>query len=145
MRFWAAILAAVMSVTTGGTLRCPCQFAALCERATSHERTSQVHTESPAEHRCPCHAHQDSEPPCPAEEEPHEPVPSCPHGPGLDLATPTTVGERTGTDGEPTVASLAESVPAILVALPTQPVTRSQLAVDCSQSHRLRYSHSFRC
>ena len=145
MRLWAAILAAFMSVTTVGTLRCPCQFAALFERTISRERTSQVHAEVPAEHRCPCHAHQDSEPPCPAEEDPHQPVPSCPHGPGLDLATPTTVGERTGTDGEPPVASLAESVPASLASLPSLVATRFHRIYDSSQSHRLRYSHSYRC
>lgn len=144
MRLWAAILAAVMSVTTGGTLCCPCQFAALCERTISHERAIQVHTEAPAEHRCPCHAHQDSEPPCPAEEQ-HQPVPSCPHGPGLDLATPTTFGERTSTDGEFQVASFEDMAPVFSVSLPTLSVAKSLFALDSSQPHRLRDSYSFRC
>lgn len=130
MRMSAAVLAAVLSVATGGPLRCPCQLAQLvwgsycvaddsdCERA-----------------ECPCHSHEE-----PGQRDPGEP---CHHGLGLEVVA---VVNASGGDN-----SFDGPMPAPVSRAP-QLIERNAVGFerfDCldfrSISDRLLYCHSFRC
>src|SRR6188768_2021002 len=99
MRAVTAIVAAVLSVTTGGPLRCPCQYAALLRPTPVPTKASPRAAEPPCR-TCPCHAHQEPDSPAPAAPEPGPGHPPCPHGPGVDV-TPPPAGSDRGGDGQP--------------------------------------------
>ena len=145
MRLLATIIAVVMSVTTGGPLRCPCQLAALVRGTTCVAETVQVDPATFETHTCCCQSHREPEEPQPTEREP-SPGEPCPHGPSVDLVLPTAGGERHAGGGGlgdfPVAAHGA-------VEIPLYCGLNLQLFVVCeptsSKSDRLRYCHSFRC
>lgn len=148
MRAVAAIIAAVMSVTTGGSLRCPCQLAFLF-RAGSCDTSACVEASPPTAEKqtCSCEARHEPEQPDPAEPKPGPAKPPCPHGPGIDLIQPAAGGERIG--GSDVTGGLAMAPPCASAAgcharghqeaPPPDPARR------WPTPDRLRYCHSFRC
>ena len=139
MRMVAAVLAAVLSVATGGPLRCPCQLAQL---VCGTERVAEARAD--AEHLgCPCRTHRDSESSQPSEYG-RVPVKPCDHGPSIDFVA-SVAGERSlGNDvsyGDPALDVHARTVPIDRSFGPFLPVPPVSVAV----SDRLKYCHSFLC
>jgi hypothetical protein len=137
-----AVIAAVLTVTTGGPLRCPCQFPQLvCETDRIAESLSADETLN-----CPCHSHHKSELP-PSSEQGRAPAKPCEHGPGIDIAALVTNGER------PTVYHDSFDGPELDSILDSHTSQNDQsngrMLLDCpgrtSESDRLKYCHSFRC
>ncbi len=141
MRHLAAIIAAVLSVTTGGPLRCPCRLATLTTapaKATSEERG-----DSGCSHQCGCksHAGKDVDRQAPPSSPRPEP---CDHGPGIDLLAFTAVDRQADDAGGtqlvvPGVARTGSEL-ARKHALVPDPSGRST-----SPTSHLRYAHAFRC
>ena len=84
MRVVAAILAMVMSVTTGGPLRCPCQVLTLLKGDSPS--TSSLPTPDDDD-CCSCKSHlkkHENKSP-----DPEKKLPPCQHGPEIDLPPPS--------------------------------------------------------
>lgn len=142
MRVLTAIVAAVLSVTTGGPLRCPCRLAELIRPtppATVHDDTV------PVSRSCPCHRHAEpdaSERQCP--ERAPERVP-CPHGPAFVLTPPPAGAERVGDDSPADEGvALGEHAAFRVVCNRTAALTAAASTHPPPVDH-LRYSHAFRC
>lgn len=146
MRRVAAIIAAVMSVTTGGPLRCPCHLIALLQPECCAAPVAQPAAERPVEHCCGCKAHRAPQPE-PTDPQPSPHRPPCPHVPGIDLVPPHAPGERAASGhelGDPAVMALGGGhVSASARASDSPPPVPVTLAA--SPPDRLRYSHAFRC
>lgn len=141
MRAVAAIIVAVMSVTTGGPFRCPCQLAALFkERACNTEATRPAPPVS-EKHGCSCKHHSETERPAPSEPKPAPGVP-CEHGPKIDLVPPFAGGDRDLDDSVFADPGRSHALPLTPVPPATSPDTPAPLS---SPSDRLRYCHAFRC
>lgn len=146
MRAVAAIIVAVMSVTTGGPLRCPCQLAAFFRTGPQTCALPPAPKACQEKNCCPCHSHDDA----PTQEQespkPSPQAPPCPHGQGIDLAPPLTSLDREvgGVEhGAPAVATAPLglfSVPPGGPSVPVDPNAHSTPPPD-----HLRYCHSFRC
>lgn len=139
MRHLAAIIAAVLSVTTGGPLRCPCRLATLASTPAPPERP----VDSGRSHQCGCksHAGKDVDRPAPPASPRPEP---CDHGPGIDLLACTAVDRQADDSGGnqlivPAVAHTGSEL-AGKHALAPDPSGRST-----SPTAHLRYAHAFRC
>lgn len=148
MRTLAAIFAVLMSVTTGGPLRCPCQLAKLC--LPSGQPCQEAPAQPPASPpKCGCKAHPAEKQRTPADNRPGERSPGdhapCHHGPAADLAAPAA-GERPAGDstGDALTANLSGFT---LSARPTAVGHgRAEGPVSApSPQALLRYAHSFRC
>lgn len=144
MRIWAAIFVAVMSVATGGPLRCPCQVKAMFEGMTSLAAVPKPKSEKAPRHPCTCHAHQQEEQHGPNEPRPEPNCPTCPHGPGVDLVPPVAAGERTAGErsfGETTFGYASVSLAATTISLRRSPAF---IEPNSSPPEQLRYCHAFR-
>jgi hypothetical protein len=152
MRAGAAIIAAVLSVFTGGPHRCPCRFAAVL---VSYSQTapslptaaSEDGTGGSGELSCSCKSHPEpARPDVPTKRKPTPGVP-CGHCPAVDLVLPSGSGERAVGDREPgdvSAASFGDSAAAPLAHRP-DPLALVPLERTSSAPDRLRYCHSFRC
>lgn len=149
MRLAATILAAIMSVTTGGTLRCPCQIQGLLPCSTSVFAISNSHSESTAKQLCSCSTHRDAQELSHSghEPEPKPESPTCPHGPSIDFVTPIMGGERN--TGDRDSAGLAFHFDCLSRVSPRE---LNSLNSDTNQvKHRssafelLRFCHAFHC
>lgn len=150
MRALATIIAAVLSVTTGGPLRCPCQFLPQV-RAASAERVATPRAEVSSCRGCGCRAHQEKEspPPAPADSPPQErnetPHAPCPHGPGVDLTAPpggVEMGDSEAGTDQPVLVSggnYALTLSALDCVAPHPP------SAPPSTCQHLRFCHAFRC
>lgn len=146
MRVVATIIAAVMSVTTGGPLRCPCHLLALLRTEPAVARTAQPLVERPTGDCCGCKSHREPQPE-PTDPRPAPHHPACPHGPGIDLVPPLATGERvTGghESGTSAVMALGDSH-AYLLAWGYESPRPMPAAFAASPPDRLRYCHAFRC
>lgn len=152
MRLAVAIIVAVMSVVTGGPLRCPCQLAVLFNNRLPTAPPLQAtrltaETERCSTKHCPCKSHQPPvDPEQPAERTPVPGAP-CGHCPNFDLGLPVGNGDRLQTDrdtGDFTSAPFARDTHVFLTACLDTPVTAID-PIDSSAPDRLRYCHSFRC
>lgn len=152
MRAGAAIIAAVLSVFTGGPLRCPCRFAAVL---VSHSQTTPSLPMAPSEDgaggcgelSCSCKSHPEpARPDAPTKRPPAPGVP-CGHCPAVDLVLPGGSGERAVGDREPGGVSAASFGDSSAAPLAHRPEPLVLLALECTSSapNRLRYCHSFRC
>ncbi len=109
MRILAAIIAALMSVTTGGPLRCPCQLAKLGPPVGWPCQETAAQPPAPT-HQCGCKTHTTDERRAPADDRPGGHPPGdhapCHHGPVADLAAPAAAERPAGgsTDYALTVA-----------------------------------------
>lgn len=150
MRNVAVIVAAVLTVFTGGPLRCPCQVAALLRDHTPAPPTRPPTPPADEASRCgccSCKAHRDAADPKQSAEREPAPGNPCPHCPNIYLVLPVTNAERLPGDHDhgDWTAGPFDATPAV-------PLTRHPHAVflPVSDSHRpapdrLRYCHSFRC
>lgn len=149
MRAAVAILAAVMSVTTGGPLRCPCYLVALLKGTTVTAPPAEFPLPTPAP-GCSCKSHREADEPKPGEENtpektPHPSAP-CNHGPGVDLVAPTASGERPTGGDETGQSTLAFSVERLDLSPSHAGAVRAIVPDPPSSNHSpLRYCHSFRC
>ena len=100
MRAAVALLAMVMSVTTGGPLRCPCRVAALLHTSTCPAK-AEPRAASPEKHRCHCQTHR-GQPESKPKEPNRTPQPPCEHSTAVDVISPTAA-ERVAGDEEPEV------------------------------------------
>lgn len=145
----AAIIVAVLSVLTGGPLRCPCRLVALFADCVLTDQPASVEGEADrcGGERCSCKPHR--EPALP--EQPPERLPApgvpCQHCPNVDLVPPVTIGERLEGDRDP-----GDMTAVPHDAAPADPLTRRPDALPLavpeltsSAPDRLRYCHSFRC
>lgn len=151
MRAVVAIIVAVMSVATGGPLRCPCQFAALFRTATCVPESASAARTAPtpqpaAQHSgCGCKSHTAADEQPPEERQPAQPEP-CKHGPGIDLVPPTTLDRQSGDLGAEGIPSAAVSDGFLLcLALVRHDFTTRPAGSDASLPTRLRFSCAFRC
>lgn len=148
MRTLAAIFATLMSVTTGGPLRCPCQLAKLC---LPSERPCQAAPAEPAAptHQCGCKAETTNARRAPADHRPGKRSPGdhtpCQHGPVTDLAAPAA-GERLTGDSTGDALTVTPSS-FTLVTRPTAVMVGRAGWLESAPSSQalLRYVHSFRC
>lgn len=149
MRTLVAIIAAAMSITTGGPLRCPCQLVKHCLASALPTPSATTLPAPPPAHRCGCQSHASDDQQLPDKSAPDDRRPQdespCQHSPGADLAAPPSAERQIG--------SFAAD---ILVSAPVCPV---DLAPSSSQAGLapgilntgpasrafLRYAHSFRC
>lgn len=153
----AAIIAAVLSVITGGPLRCPCHLAALFLSPSPAVRTT---TAAPPkgeagrcdDQRCSCKTHREPAPPEQPTEQPtdqQKPAPGvpCQHCPNVDLAPPAATGERLAGDRDPGDWSADSPASAPVGTQTLRPDTLVLIPgpVTPSAPDRLRYCHSFRC
>ena len=146
-----AIIAAVMSVMTGGQLRCPCQFVSLRSDLPNTAELSPASRDSctvsfPSRDRCRgCGAHRDADCPSPVKKRPihHEP---CGHSLGVDLA-PFAAADRLSNLEGSEVGSVATTSCALLPLLIRVPPSFEvkPFGPDSAPLTRLRYAHSFRC
>lgn len=153
MRAVVTIIVAVMSVVTGGPLRCPCQFATMFRAVTcSTESTSAVRIpqtpQSAADHSgCGCKAHMAADDQPPEERHPVQPEP-CNHGPGtnIDLVAPTTVDRQSRDFGAFNIScAVTSGVHLTYPALLRHGITASPRGSDSTLPTLLRFSHAFRC
>ena len=152
MRASVAIIAAVMSVTTGGPLRCPCQLAALFpgnQFPPGAACDTEAYPAIPAEnekHCCSCIKHHEPERPAPTKPT-QAPDAPCEHGLGADLVPLVANGERVAGDlnpGDPVFALAGRSYPFLKASV--QPVAIPTLSGSLSgHPDQLRYCHAFRC
>ncbi|MBX9582895.1 MAG: hypothetical protein K2X87_21515 [Gemmataceae bacterium] len=145
MRLVAAIIAAVMSVTTGGPLRCPCHLVARLRTEPAAVPVPQSAVERPADRCCGCKTNREPRPE-PTDPRP-APHPPCPHGPGIDLVPPLATGERVvgghgSGDQAVTAPGDGHDCPSAWGLDPPLPVP---VAVAASPHDQLRYCHAFRC
>jgi len=148
MRRVLAIIAAVLSVATGGPLRCPCQFAALVRGSPcAAEIVPPAQTVTPPVRSlcCGCKAASETERQSPAEDQPASPEP-CHHGPGIDLVPPASV-DRQSSDAEVKGVpyAVASGVWLMSPAHGRYGVATAPSGTDSAQPALLRYCHSFRC
>lgn len=153
MRMVAAMIAAVMSVATGGPLRCPCHFAALLRDTPCTAKSAPAVRALPtapttARHLgCGCKSHKTADEP-PTEGQPVRPAQPepCKHGPGIDLVVPTAVDRQSGDLGadDCTFGATSEGFPSC-PALVRHGLTGRPVGSDSSLPALLRYSHAFRC
>lgn len=142
MRSVTAVIAAILSVVTGGPLRCPCQVAALGRGA---EHVAEFHAANEADD-CPCHSHRK---PClpQSTEHKHAPCEPCRHGAAIDVLAPVVTGERLS--GEREAVDRMPLVPGDCsqgspgCGLDGMPL--DNIPVSSSASDQLRYCHSFLC
>ena len=150
MRLVAAIIAAVMSVATGGPLRCPCQLAALLrdtpctDQSASAVRTLPTTPPSALHSGCGCKTHTTDDEQPPAEHQPDRPEP-CNHGPGIDLVAPSTVERQAGDSELGNPLSVPSGGAAASPCRVPDTSFVSSAEIDSSPPARLRYCHSFRC
>ena len=152
MRLAMAIIVAVMSVFTGGPLRCPCHLAVLFTKRPPTAQPFQVtrlpsNAERCSTHRCPCKTHRSPTGP----EQPGEPAPvpgaPCGHCPNFDLGLPAVNGDRLQTDrdtGDFTSAPFSRDAHVFLTTCLDTLLNASD-PITSSAPDRLRYCHSFRC
>lgn len=146
MRAVVAIIVAVMSVTTGGPTRCPCQIAALFRAGTQTCEPPPAQKRSQEKRACRCHSHCESSEQQPEHPTPPPESPKCPHGPGIDLAPPQSATDRAASDaGDLSQLEFAATHGLFAVA------PRGHSGLFDPGTHlsphpdRLRYCHSFRC
>lgn len=143
MRSLAAILVAVMSVTTGGSLRCPCQLWTLLGPGAPTCEGPPTQT-SATENLCACKGHRNLPPGGPSEPSPCQKTPSCPHTASVDVILPSA-GERLTADEDS-----GFSVPLVIEgAYASHHVFAVGLLNNTAghpsePSDRLRFCHSFR-
>jgi hypothetical protein len=146
MRELAAVIALVMAVLDRGPARCPCQLQARLLPAAGTKVGYRAATNKEAGHGCPCKGHRShSEVTCTPTPRPD--TPHCPHCPAIDLAPPTSPGERTQGQGPVEYLAAAECVsPADLLA-PAEAQARGApfLGSGASPAERLRFCCGFRC
>ena len=149
MRLAATILAAIMSVTTGGTLHCPCQIQSLFPCSTSVSAIPNSQSEATAKQSCSCSTHRDAqELSHPGHEpEPKPEGPTCPHGPSIDFVSPIIGGERN--TGDRDSVGLAFHFDGLSL-VSTRKVSSlnsdtNQLIHHSSAFDLLRYCHAFHC
>lgn len=146
MRDLTAIIVAVMSVTTGGPLRCPCQLAALCRGETHSGPVTRTVQPQPKNRCCPCESHADPGLPGPVEPKPSPNSPPCNHHPVIVLAAVHAGAERVYDDrepGDPTAAPVSD----IARVLPAHAAGAALLCLagrSLPPNDRLRYCHAFR-
>lgn len=147
MRAFAAITVAVMSVTTGGPLRCPCQLAALFRIETRLGLATRSTPDLPKGRCCPCESHADPGLPWPVEPKPSPHFPPCKHHLVIDLAVPHMDAGRVLDDrdsGDPTAVPVRDCGGAF-----PENVTAAALLSSGGRPlpphDRLRYCHAFRC
>ena len=145
MRLAAAILATVMSVTTGGPLRCPCHLLALLRTGPSTVVAPPA-AEQEASGGCGCRVHREPQPE-PTDQRPRPHRPPCPHGPGVDLLPPLSTGERVvgGHDSGDPVVTLPGHGYAPTTASSYDSAVSAHVTPAASPPDRLRYCHAFRC
>lgn len=151
MRALATIIAAVLSVTTGGPLRCPCQLVPQV-RVACAESVSVPRPDESSCSGCRCRGHHEEETPsrspadAPTQDRHESPQAPCPHGPGIDLAAPPGGVEpgdaQSGADQPAAIGGhtfdLALSAACCAAALrPPAP--------SSSTCQHLRFCHAFRC
>ena len=147
MRALAAIIVAVMPVTTGGPLRCPCRLAALFKTEPRVCDASRPAEDRPEKRGCPCKSHGESKEPGPGEPKPAPGHPPCSHHLGIDLAPPLAGAERVVHDrdpGNPAVAAVNDTC-LFVPPLGTGVRLLSPGAGPSQLPDRLRYCHAFRC
>lgn len=148
MRVVAAILAMVMSVATGGPLRCPCQVLTLLKGdapCVSHPPIPAFASDDDECCSCKSH-HQKHESKSPNPEKKSPPMPPCQHGPGIDLPPPGSSAERLAGDHELEAAvglGCESSIPVIARLLDLSRVEPSD--PFASPLHALKYCFAFRC
>lgn len=142
MRMVAAVIAAVLTVTTGGPLHCPCQFAPF---VCGTDRIADCQTADEAR-SCPCHSHPESDSPQPPKRG-GVPVKPCEHGPGIDFAASVTTGERPVVDQDSFDGPVWISNAIARTSQTVDSNGRTQIdgPFSPSESGRLKYCHSFRC
>lgn len=145
MRHLAAIVAAVMSVTTGGPLRCPCQVTAFVRSSACESASGQTKPAADQPQKCGCKAHAAAEAPPPAEETPPTPEP-CKHGRGIDLVAPAAGSDRQAGASEHAGVSLVVSTETLgsLAVRRGSSLPHGTHGTHTTLLSRLRYSHSFR-
>lgn len=143
MRVLTAIVAAVLSVTTGGSLRCPCQLAQVFRPAAAVAPVA-LADKSPCR-SCPCHSHEEPESPAPTAPQPGPRCPACPHCLSLDLTPPPAGGDR-GVDDQLGDAAADLDLPRTgpVGGATAARVVRTDGAHPPPPDH-LRYCHAFRC
>ena len=155
MRQVAAIIAAVLSVLTGGPLRCPCQLAA--HFADYAHAASIVLTPRPSSvegkpghrggERCSCKTHRGPALPGQPTERPPAPGVPCQHCPNVDLALAVTLGERLAGDRDPSdmTAAPLEAAQTVPLTCPPDALSLAVPQLTSAAPDRLRFCHSFRC
>ena len=141
MRVLTAIVAAVLSVTTGGPLRCPCQLAKVARPAAP----ATVCDDAPGCRSCPCHRNAE---PVSLQGQCPEPAPErvpCPHGPALDLTPPPAGVERVGDDSPAFDGGAFGEHPAARLVCNQAAGSRATTPAYPPPVDHLRYSHAFRC
>lgn len=152
----ASIIVAVLSVLTGGPLRCPCRLVALfadCVPTVLTAQPASVEGEPDrcGGERCSCKSHREPAPPEQPPERTPERLPApgvpCQHCPNVDLVPPVTTGERLAGDRDPGDLTAAAHDAAPADPLTRRPDARALAAPEFTSSapDRLRYCHSFRC
>ena len=147
MRAVTAIIVAVMSVTTGGPLRCPCQLAALFRTETALGPTAHSTMDLPKGRCCPCGSHAAPGRPGPVEPKPAPHSPPCRHHLVIDLAAPHAGTERVFDDhdpGDPTAAPVNDTDRSLLVHS-ADAALLSSAGRSPPPRDLLRYCHAFRC
>ena len=139
MRALTAIVAAVLPVTTGGPLRCPCELAQLVRPVAV---VSADKSPCPS---CPCHAHEEPDSPEPTDPRPVPGLPPCPHGPGVDLTPPPAASDRAVDDP---FGAAAADITHQHSGFEAGASTARFVLADATPSpppDHLRYCHAFRC
>lgn len=148
MRVAAAILAMVMSVTTGGSLRCPCHVLTLLKGDARCVSDTPNPVSNPDEDECcPCKSHRKKEENKSPHSEKKSPCsPPCPHGSGIDLPPPYSSGERVAGDHDLGVRGDSLGVPPSLQITCRCDAVRDAFQNPFAPPHQsLKYCFAFRC
>lgn len=151
MRALATIIAAVLSVTTGGPLRCPCLLVPQI-RAACVETVAPPSGDDSSPSGCRCRAHQEAEvPPLTPPDSPHQgrhepPHAPCPHGPGIDLtAPPAGVEQGESQSGAEQPALVGAGTFALVLSTLGYVAASHPPAPPPATCQHLRFCHAFRC
>lgn len=146
MRALTAIVVAVMSVTTGGPLRCPCQLAALCRAETRFGLATRTVPHQPESRCCSCESHAALGLPGPVEPKPPSNSPPCEHHPVIALAVLHAGAERVLDDRNPGDSTEAHGGNSdhVVSAHAANVAVHSATERSLPPCKHLRYSHAFR-